>query len=104
MERHKQLMICSQMIWIQNLQEEDLNAIGNIVFVQKILKAQEEKAKQLQDNGAGGAKGRNGEVEQQNTSAYDIQKSLQLNKKILKAVTSIYLDTIRFAKKYQDET
>lgn len=49
MENHKQLMVCSQMIWIQNLVEEDLNTIGNIIFVQKLLKDQEEKAKQLND-------------------------------------------------------
>ena len=42
-------MVCSQMIWIQNLVEEDLNTIGNIIFVQKLLKDQEEKAKQLND-------------------------------------------------------
>lgn len=46
MEAHKQLMLCSQMIWIQNLNEADLHAIGSIIFVQKTMKEAQEKAKQ----------------------------------------------------------
>lgn len=91
-------MLCSQMIWIQNLNETDLHAIGQIVFVQKALKEAQEKAKQASDPN----KAQDGE--QPEMTAYDIQKDHVLNTKIMRAVSSIYLDTIQLAKQYQEET
>ena len=41
MEKHKQLMTNSQLIWIQNLHKDDLLQIGMKVFYEKMIKEQD---------------------------------------------------------------
>lgn len=42
LQKYRQLLICSQMVWVQNLQQADLEAIGQTVFVDKAHRVLEE--------------------------------------------------------------
>ena len=90
MEFHKNLMINSQMIWIQNLQEEDLEEIGKKVFIESEL---ERIAKMPRDPNMADQ-----EYE------YLKQRETRLNEKALKAVIYMYLKSLKVAKQYMEET
>lgn len=89
MDKHKNLMVNSTMIWIQNLQMNDLEEIGHKVFVEKY---NEEIEKRPRDPKV---------PEQEDTYNKDREKSL--NPKILKAVSLMYLAAIDMGKKYHEE-
>lgn len=74
MARHKQLLCCTQMIWIQNLQAHDLESIGTSLFVEPSQAKLEEKALKLQKMDTSTEQW----IEKEGTS-YEIQKTLVLN-------------------------
>ena len=89
MDRHKNLMVNSTMIWIQNLQMVDLEEIGHKIFVEKY---NEEIDKRPRDP----------KVPEQEDD-YNKDREKALNPKILKAVSLMYLAAIDMGKKYHEE-
>ena len=89
MDKHKNLMVNSTMIWIQNLQMVDLEEIGHKLFVEKY---NEEIDKRPRDP----------KVPEQEDD-YNKDREKALNPKILKAVSLMYLAAIDMGKKYHEE-
>lgn len=89
MDNHKQLMLNSQMIFIQNLQQEDLRQIGERVFVDKYNTEIDTRARDPKI------------AEQEET--YQKEKEKAMNPKILKAVCLMFMATQELSKKYIEE-
>ena len=79
-------MMCSQLIWIQNLQCQDLVQIGRKVFIDKELDLMNEM------NPA-----------EDPDIKFRHAKEAELNEKILRAVAIMYLQTQKMSKKFQDD-
>jgi dynein heavy chain len=93
MENHKNLMINSQMIWVQNLQYADLEAIGRKVFIESYNEELAAERAANVDN-----------VERKDQEeAYNAEQTATLNDKVLQAVAKMYVQTTRMAKKFKTE-
>ena len=89
MDRHKQLMINSQMIWIQNLEMNDLQQVGQKIFVEKY---NEEVDKRPKDP----------KVPEQE-DRYNKDREKERSPKVLKAVSLMYLAACEMGKRYHEQ-
>lgn len=89
MDKHKQLMINSQMIWIQNLTMVDLQQVGQKVFVERY---NEEIDKRPKDP----------KVPEQEDK-YNKDREKERSPKVLKAVSLMYLAAGEMGKRYHEQ-
>lgn len=89
MDNHKQLMINSQMIWIQNLEVNDLNQIGQKIFVESYNEEIDKRPKEPKTP----------DQEDQ----YNKEREKELNPKVLQAVSLMYLAAADMSKKFHEE-
>ena len=88
MDKHKQLMINSQMIWIQNLTMVDLQQIGQRVFVERY---NEEIDKRPKDP----------KVPEQEDK-YNKDREKERSPRVLEAVSLMYLAAGEMGKRYHE--
>ena len=88
MDNHKELMLNSQMIFIQNLQLEDLRQIGQKIFVDKYNEEIENRP-------------RDPKIPEQEHE-YNTNREKELHPKVLKAVSLMYMTTLEMAKKFRE--